>query len=264
MTNHIHLAVQVNGVPLSKIFQNLSFRYTRFYNWRHKVIGHLFQGRFKSVLVDSNRYLKKLIRYIHLNPVRANMVDNPLDYSWSRHQAYMLQDEFTWLAKDLGLMRFGESHTEAFRTFHDFVMAGIGIEEEINFETGFANGILGDDEFIERVKEDFEKSVEVDMLTTDLETLLSLICDCYDTDVEELQKPGMNRRGSHIRSVLALLVRDIEGVTLQELADFCGREASGMSKAASRLECRMKTSEALRNEVENIKNLVVNHLAGSW
>ena len=75
MTNHIHLALKVNDVPLSKIIQNLSFRYTRFFNWRHNVIGHLFQGRFKSVLVDGSRYLKHLIRYIHLNPVRANMVD---------------------------------------------------------------------------------------------------------------------------------------------------------------------------------------------
>jgi len=174
----------------------------------------------------------------------------------------MMQEEFTWLARDAGLMRFGESHSEVVRIFHDFVMAGIGVEEEIDFEVGCAEGILGDDEFIERVRDNFEKSGELDLLTTDFETLLSLICDCYDTDVEELQKPGMNHRSSHIRSVMALLARDFEGVTLQELADFCGREASGMSKAAARLESRMRTSEALRKEVENLKNLMVNFQSG--
>lgn len=66
-----------------------------------------------------------------------------------------------------------------------------------------------------------------------------------------------------VRSVLALLVRDIEGVTLQELADFFGREAGGMSKAAARLECRMQTSEALRKEIENTKNIMINHMEGS-
>src|SRR3990172_12163731 len=88
MSNHVHLAVRIKDVSLSKICQNLAFRYTRFYNWQHKTIGHLFQGRFKSVLVGSNRYLKELIRYIHLNPVRARLVENPLDYQWSSHQAY--------------------------------------------------------------------------------------------------------------------------------------------------------------------------------
>src|SRR5438128_178680 len=74
MTNHVHLAIQLKDVSLSKICQNLSFRYTQYYNKRHNTIGHLFQGRFKSILVEGKRYLKELIRYIHLNPVRAKIV----------------------------------------------------------------------------------------------------------------------------------------------------------------------------------------------
>ena len=80
MTNHIHLAIQVRQVKLSRIMQNLAFRYARYLNRKHKRIGHVFQGRFKSILVDSDRYLKELVRYIHLNPVRAGMVNLPEEY----------------------------------------------------------------------------------------------------------------------------------------------------------------------------------------
>lgn len=65
MTNHIHLALQVSDI-LSRGMQNLSFRYTRWINWRKKRTGHLFQGRYKAVLIDSDDYLLELVRYIHL------------------------------------------------------------------------------------------------------------------------------------------------------------------------------------------------------
>ncbi len=71
MANHVHLAIQVNQVPLAKIMQSLSFCYTRWLNKRQNRIGHLFQGRYKALLVDADAYLLELIRYIHLNPIRA-------------------------------------------------------------------------------------------------------------------------------------------------------------------------------------------------
>jgi len=83
MSNHVHLAVQVGEEPLSKIMQNLSFRYTRWVNRKQKRIGHLFQGRYKAILVEQDSYLLELVRYIHLNPVRAKMVRQPSAYSWS-------------------------------------------------------------------------------------------------------------------------------------------------------------------------------------
>jgi len=98
MSNHIHLAIQVNQVDLSRIIQNLSFRYTRYVNLKQKRIGHLFQGRFKSILVDSNRYLKELVRYIHLNPVRAGIVSLPEQYQWSSHNTYLGASDLVWMA----------------------------------------------------------------------------------------------------------------------------------------------------------------------
>jgi len=74
MSNHVHLAIQVDRLSHSRILQNLSFRYTRWVNGRRKHSGHLFQVRYKAVLVDADSYLSALTRYIHLNPVRAGIV----------------------------------------------------------------------------------------------------------------------------------------------------------------------------------------------
>ncbi len=89
MTNHLHLAVEAGQVPLSRGMQNLSFRYTRWINRREKRTGHLFQGRYKALLVDRDAYLLELVRYIHLNPVRAELVDDPVDYPWSGRRGYL-------------------------------------------------------------------------------------------------------------------------------------------------------------------------------
>ena len=100
MSNHIHLALRVFDTSISRIVHHLAFRFAQFVNRKYKRIGHLFQGRFKSILVDDATYLKELIRYIHLNPVRAGMVTDPRDYLWSSHNAYIGLGEFVWLSKE--------------------------------------------------------------------------------------------------------------------------------------------------------------------
>ena len=87
--NHLHFVIQVADVPLSRIVQNFSFRFTRWINRKQGRVGHLFQGRFKAILVDAERYLLELVRYIHLNPVRAGFTKGAEDYPWSGHKAYL-------------------------------------------------------------------------------------------------------------------------------------------------------------------------------
>ncbi|MBS0634445.1 MAG: transposase [Verrucomicrobia bacterium] len=251
MSNHVHLAIQLDQVSLSKIIQNLAFRYTRFYNWRHNTIGHLFQGRFKSLLVDSDRYLRELVRYIHLNPVRAKMVDSPAAYRWSSHRAYLMMSEYSWLSQNEVLVGFGTSKSEAIDALNAYVLAGIGLEEEAYFETGISEGILGEEQFIKTINVRCEKEC-LEKPSIDLATLVSFISKKYEVDLHILPKLGMDRKSTHIRAVTALLARESRGVTLEELAVYFGREASGISKAAARLESRMQRSEDLELEVKNL------------
>jgi putative transposase len=74
MPNHVHLLVEVSSEPLSKFMQGLQQAYTQYFNRRHNKVGHLFQGRYHAILCDKDEYLLSLVRYIHLNPVRAKMV----------------------------------------------------------------------------------------------------------------------------------------------------------------------------------------------
>ncbi len=89
MSNHVHLLLQDHQGTLSRLMQVLNARYTRYFNRRHQCIGHLYQGRFFSRLVDRDEYLLEVSRYVHLNPVRAGMVRRPEEYSWSSYRAYV-------------------------------------------------------------------------------------------------------------------------------------------------------------------------------
>ncbi|MBE0465749.1 MAG: transposase [Candidatus Desulforudis sp.] len=88
MPNHVHLVVQVGTLPLSKFMQRVQQTYTQAFNQRHSRVGHVFQGRFKAFLVEDDSYLLALIRYIHLNPVRAGITVDPEDYPWTSHHHY--------------------------------------------------------------------------------------------------------------------------------------------------------------------------------
>jgi REP element-mobilizing transposase RayT len=110
MKNHVHMALQVKEAPLSKFMQTLSQRYTQWINKKHERVGHLFQGRYKAILVDKDDYLAELIRYIHLNPVRAGIVGDPTDYTFSSHAAYAGHVKApSWLFIDRNHGQFGKT-----------------------------------------------------------------------------------------------------------------------------------------------------------
>ncbi len=115
MSNHVHLVVQTGEIPLSRIMQNLSLRYTRWINWRHHRVGHLFQGRYKAVLVDADAYFLELVRYVHLNPVRAEMAKTPEEYLWTGHRAYLGKETLPWLTTDWALSLLAEKRNRAVR-----------------------------------------------------------------------------------------------------------------------------------------------------
>ena len=88
MTNHFHMAVETIDDDLSKIMQRLLGVYAEEYNHRHNFTGHLFEGRYTARLIDNERYFLEVSRYIHLNPVKAQMVDNPLEYEYSSYAQF--------------------------------------------------------------------------------------------------------------------------------------------------------------------------------
>jgi putative transposase len=126
MGNHYHLLIETNTPALSKGMKYLNGTYTQYFNRRHQRVGHVFQGRFKAILVQKEAYLLELARYIVLNPVRAQMVRSAKDWPWSSYRATAgYTDNHPCLTTDWILAGFSEIKNEAQQRYCDFVRAGL-------------------------------------------------------------------------------------------------------------------------------------------
>jgi REP element-mobilizing transposase RayT len=249
MSNHIHLLVQVADVPLSRIMQNLSFRYTRWANWRQGKSGHLFQGRYKAVLVDADEYLLELVRYLHLNPVRAGMTKDPFEFPWSSHRAYCGKEDIPWLCTDLTLSAFGRRGDTVRNNFRKFVREGLGEghRPEFHGHTGVDSRVLGDDTFAERV---LVESEDIPVRRIGIDEVVSAVCRYYGAREEDLR--GSTHRSSQLRAMAAWVALDTEGCTITELSGITGRDLSTLSCAARKLRSRAGNDSRLSKEREEV------------
>lgn len=240
MTNHVHLAIQIADISLSRILQNLSFRYTRWVNWRQGKTGHLFQGRYKAVLIDADTYLQELTRYIHLNPVRAGMVRETEKYPWSSYRAYLGLETIPWLTTDWVLSQFSKRLSVARRTYMRFIQEGKGggHQEEYHRGSDTDSRILGDDTFIGRVLD--EKQMKQRQKVS-LDKIMVEVCRYFSLKEKDLGGVGKDRRLSEVRGIVAWLVLELGVCTLGELGKRTGRDVSTLSSAARRLQIRAKT-----------------------
>jgi putative transposase len=127
MSNHYHLLVETPDANLSQGMRQLNGVYTQSMNRKHHRVGHLFQGRYKAILVDKDAYLLELCRYIVLNPVRANMVSSPEEWRWSSWHCMLGNVESpVWLSTDTLLVQFAKNRQDAIRRYIEFVKSGVG------------------------------------------------------------------------------------------------------------------------------------------
>lgn len=146
MTNHYHLLIETVEANLSQGMRQLNGVYTQYFNWRHSLVGHLFQGRYKAILVQKESYLLELSRYIVLNPLRAKLVTSLDDWQWSSHHFAGQEHPPSWLERDWLLSRFGNARLAAVSAYQAFVLAGIG--EASPLAATRHQILLGDDAFV--------------------------------------------------------------------------------------------------------------------
>jgi REP element-mobilizing transposase RayT len=155
MDNHYHLLIQTPDGNLSKGMRQLNGVATQTSNRRHHRVGHLFQGRFKAILVDHDAYLLELSRYIVLNPVRAGMVKAPADWAWSSYRASAgLAPAAPWLAVDGVLSQFAKRRSLAQQRYAQFVREGIKADSPWQNLKGQI--FLGDDPFVHQMQAKIE------------------------------------------------------------------------------------------------------------
>lgn len=148
MTNHVHLLIERMTDDVGRIMHRVLSGYGQYYNRKYRRTGHLLQGRHRAILCQSDPYLAELVRYIHLNPVRAKMVEKPEDYPFSSHRAYIGLEPKGIVDVDPVLRRFGPRKALARERFANHVAAGTGLghREELYETTG---GVLGSEEFVD-------------------------------------------------------------------------------------------------------------------
>ena len=160
MENHYHLLVETVDGNLSQGMRHLNGVYTQAFNRRHNRVGHVFQGRFKSVLVEQDSYLLELCRYVVLNPVRAGMVKHPGTYKWSSYRYTSgLVKAPPFLKVEWILSQFGKKPREAQQEYRRFVQAGM--RGPSPWEELKAQCILGSKEFIEKLKPALKDKSEI-------------------------------------------------------------------------------------------------------
>ncbi len=161
MTNHIHiLCTPYEEGAVSKMMQSIGRMYVRYYNYTYQRSGTLWEGRFKSSVIQSERYLLELHRYIELNPVRADMVDEPSEYSWSSYASNALGVETELQTPHELYLALGKTKNERLENYRQLFKAHVGVELLKEIRDSVNKGLaLGNERFMTQIEELTKKRV---------------------------------------------------------------------------------------------------------
>ena len=264
MSNHYHLLIQVSAEPLSRLMSKLLSGYATHYNYRKKRSGYVFQNRYKSILCDADQYLLELIRYIHLNPLKANMVESmaKLDrYRWTGHAGIMGNHIQSWHNRNEVLHLFSRQHKVARDRYRRFIEEGISSVDVGNLSGGGLvrsyggwdsvkllrkehevrigdERILGDSDFVERAlqKDDLKlnKKTSLQQDGWDLEKLVKTVCDYFEIEQTDLTRKGRQNTVSIVKSLICYWGTQVLGLSSTDIATYLGISQPAISKAGKR------------------------------
>jgi REP element-mobilizing transposase RayT len=260
LSNHAHLLVRTGSRPLSRSMRSLLTGYAGAFNRRHRRAGHLFQNRYKSIVVEEEPYLLELVRYLHLNPLRAKVVSDlrVLDkYPWSGHSALVGTVPRPWQDTATVLAQFGRTQRRACAAYRRFVTAGrlqgrrpelqggglirsMGCWEAV---AALRRGreayqgderILGSSEFVAQCQRVAEADAERRPCRLPLTTVIARVCQRVGVDPAALQGGGRRRIVQEARAGIAYLWLEILGHPGRPLAAALGTKPAAVFKAAKR------------------------------
>ena len=199
MPNHVHLLAEMQDDPISRVMQALLTAYSQYHNRKYRKVGHLFQGRYKAILCQTDRYLAELVRYIHLNPVRAKMVARAEDYEYSGHRSYLGLDSSGLVDAEPVLRHFGANKKKAVEVYTQFVNAALGQQSQSEYYLAAAGRMLGTDEFLHEVKHrigDYVLSRDKPVRKADMEGIVKAAEKATGLERKDLCSNRKNRNAS--------------------------------------------------------------------
>jgi REP element-mobilizing transposase RayT len=276
MPNHAHFLFRSGPEGLPNLMQRLLTGYVVRFNRRHHRHGQLFQNRYKSIVCQEDAYLKELVRYIHLNPIRAGVVEGLSglkEYAYSGHRALLGSEKCTWQDDRYVLGQFGRGLHAARRHYLAFVVAGLGQGRRKDLTGGGLirslggwsearrlgregperlkgdERILGDTEFVVRILEQanerLERRYELASLGWDEEKVARRVADIYGIAPEEILRKGQKGKLAQARGLFCHWCSRELGISLTALAKKLCMTPAGVAYAARRGE-RIASEKGLR------------------
>lgn len=283
MPNHVHMLLRTGLTPISKVMQRLLTGYAVVFNRRHKRHGHVFHNRYKSILCEEEVYLLELVRYIHLNPLRAGLVQNYQKlkyYFYTGHGSILGVYDREWQNVEYVLKFFGKEVKKAQRRYHEFVQKGVEIGPQPNLVGGGlirslggwqqvgllrekGNRIKGDErvlgsgEFVEKILKQCQEQKEQKMLMADkgydYNWLLSKVAICFNIDKEKIIMRGKYKERVAARSVLCYWASRALGMSTVELSKELNISQPTVSQSMKRGEQIVVDRQLKLTEIENNK-----------
>ncbi len=267
LSNHFHLLLMPKSTPLSYFMRRLLTGYALSFNRRNKRSGHLFQNRYKSIVCEEEPYLLELVRYIHLNPLRAGMVANldELDnYKWTGHAVLMGKITIETQNTTAILERFGATTGQARLNYRQFISDGISAgnrddlvggglkrsqgERPANEYESYDERILGCGDFVDSMKLDSDLRDKMKSAIT-LEKLLNIVSNVMNLDSDSVRRPSKSRFPATARGIICQMAIFELGYTGKEVGSLLHLKASGVSLASRRGEKALKADPELLKSI---------------
>jgi putative transposase len=253
MPNHYHLNPATPYGGLSKAMHFLNTAYSVYLNRKHGRCGHLFQGRFKAILVEASSYALELSRYVHLNPVRAGFAVRPEDYAWSSYREYLgLRIPYPWLDPSRLVGRPAPGGDRKRRAaYAAYVLAGIGADPPAGYYESKRTGILGSEEFIDSIRRDYLKT-QVEARDREKPQLGVYRKRVPLSEILDSAKSSIGPRNKLSRSAAIYLSHRCQDYPLMEIAIFHKMSISGVSNARRRAEKEIGQSAKFARMIDAI------------
>ncbi|MCL5422073.1 MAG: transposase [Nitrospirae bacterium] len=263
MDNHYHLILETPKGNLVQVMQGINGGFTGYFNRRYGRSGHLFQGRYKGVLVDKDSYLVELSRYVHLNPVRASVVKRPEEYKWSSYPGYIAKGkEVTYVEYAWVLSKFGNDIKRGREKYRRYVEEGLKEgREETPLKAVQGQVVLGGEDFVEKIKRMLKgRELSSDilerkrfMVVPNPGDVIKEVAKTFETDEELIKKKG--RKDNTARKAAIYFVQRYSGLSNEEIGKiFGGIHFSAVSKASDRLKKEMADDRRLAKRIEKINS----------
>ena len=220
----IHLALQVTDMPVGRLMQRLSSQYARRVHRRQGNGGHLFQQRYHSLLIDPDAYLLKLIRFLHLIPVRSGTVRDPTDYALSSQRAYLGMTQIPWLTTSVALRMLAQRPEQSRYAYRRLMFEAPALDEGAHFERGCDDDprVLGDRQFMA----DIPRHMRVYRSSYSLDQVIDTVSCTLGVERSEVLSRSRQRRLSLARALITWYATERGVATLAEVARRLERDPS--------------------------------------